>query len=134
MLHSNMYPIAMPAHPTLLHYWRRLRGSDRFAECQRVLLALGGVMVYGLGRGHADSMVPAMLGVIACALAETEDHWRSRLPTLLLTLACFAGVALMVNCLLPYALPFALALASTTFILVMLGSISARYATIAGAP
>ena len=122
----------MPAHSTLTHYWRRLRGSDRFAECQRVLLALGGAMVYGVWRGHADSMVSAMLGVIACALAETEDHWRSRLLTLLLTLGCFAGVAWIVECLLPYALPFALALGSITFVLVMLGSISARYATIAG--
>jgi YccS/YhfK family integral membrane protein len=122
----------MAAYPTLLHYWRRLRGSDRFAECQRVLLALGGVILYGLGRNHATAMVPAMLGAIACALAETEDHWRSRLVTLLVTLCCFAGAAFTVEWLMPYPLPFALALAAMSFCLVMLGSISARYATIAG--
>ena len=122
----------MPAQPALLHYWRRLRGSDRFAECQRVLLALGGVILYCLWRQHAAAMIPAMLGVIACALAETEDHWRSRLTTLLVTLFCFAGVAFAVEWLLPHALPFALALGLMTFALVMLGSISARYATIAG--
>ncbi|MFC3651001.1 YccS family putative transporter [Dyella humi] len=122
----------MPAQPALLHYWRRLRGSDRFAECQRVLLALGGVILYCLWRQHAAAMIPAMLGVIACALAETEDHWRSRLTTLLVTLFCFAGVAFAVEWLLPRALPFALALGLMTFALVMLGSISARYATIAG--
>jgi YccS/YhfK family integral membrane protein len=122
----------MPAQSTLLHYWRRLRGSDRFAECQRVLLALGGVILYCLWRQHIAAMIPAMLGVIACALAETEDHWRSRLTTLLITLFCFAGVAFAVESLLPHALPFALALGSMTFALVMLGSISARYATIAG--
>jgi len=132
MLHSNMYPWSMPSHPAILHYWRRLRGSDRFAECQRVLLALGGVILYCLWRDHVVAMIPAMLGVIACALAETEDHWRSRLTTLLITLLCFAGVAFTVERLLPRTLPFTLTLGLMTFVLVMLGSISARYATIAG--
>src|SRR5581483_11275383 len=132
MLHSNMYPSPMLSHPAILHYWRRLRGSDRFAECQRVLLALGGVILYCLWRHHATAMIPAMLGVIACALAETEDHWRSRLTTLLITLLCFAGVAFIVEWLLPRTLPFTLTLGVMTFVLVMLGSISARYATIAG--
>jgi len=122
----------MPSHPAILHYWRRLRGSDRFAECQRVLLALGGVILYCLWRDHVVAMIPAMLGVIACALAETEDHWRSRLTTLLITLLCFAGVAFTVERLLPRTLPFTLTLGLMTFVLVMLGSISARYATIAG--
>ena len=122
----------MLSHPAILHYWRRLRGSDRFAECQRVLLALGGVILYCLWRHHATAMIPAMLGVIACALAETEDHWRSRLTTLLITLLCFAGVAFIVEWLLPRTLPFTLTLGVMTFVLVMLGSISARYATIAG--
>ena len=122
----------MLSHPAILHYWRRLRGSDRFAECQRVLLALGGVILYCLWRHHATAMIPAMLGVIACALAETEDHWRSRLTTLLITLLCFAGVAFIVEWLLPRTLPFTLTLGLMTFVLVMLGSISARYATIAG--
>jgi YccS/YhfK family integral membrane protein len=122
----------MLSHPAILHYWRRLRGSDRFAECQRVLLALGGVILYCLWRHHATAMIPAMLGVIACALAETEDHWRSRLTTLLITLLCFAGVAFIVEWLLPRSLPFTLTLGLMTFVLVMLGSISARYATIAG--
>jgi YccS/YhfK family integral membrane protein len=132
MLQSNMYPLSMLSHPAILHYWRRLRGSDRFAECQRVLLALGGVILYCLWRHHATAMIPAMLGVIACALAETEDHWRSRLTTLLITLLCFAGVAFIVEWLLPRSLPFTLTLGLMTFVLVMLGSISARYATIAG--
>jgi YccS/YhfK family integral membrane protein len=122
----------MPSHPDLLHYWRRLRGSDRFAECQRVLLALGGVILYCLWRNQDAAMIPAMLGVIACALAETEDHWRSRSLTLLVTLCCFAGVAFTVEWLLPHPWLFAPALAAMTFVLVMLGSISARYATIAG--
>ncbi|MBE1159686.1 YccS family putative transporter [Dyella acidiphila] len=116
----------------LIHYWQRLRGSDRLAECLRVLVALGGVIAYGLTGRHAAAMVPGMLGVIACALAETEDHWRSRLGTLLITLACFAGVSFAVEWLLPDPLLFAFALPLITFVLVMLGAISPRYATVAG--
>ncbi|GAB2560994.1 TIGR01666 family membrane protein [Dyella jejuensis] len=122
----------MLARLSFLHYWRRLQGSDRFAECLRVLLALAGVILYCLLRGHASAMIPAMLGVIACALAETEDHWRSRVVTLLMTLLCFAGVAFAVEWLLPWPMAFALALPLMTFVLVMLGAVSARYATIAG--
>ncbi|RDS81018.1 YccS family putative transporter [Dyella psychrodurans] len=114
------------------HYWRRLRGSDRFAECLRVLLALSGVIGYCLVTHRESAMISAMLGIIACALAETEDHWRSRITTLLITLLCFASVAHAVEWLLPYPLAFALALPLMTFALVMLGAISARYATIAG--
>jgi YccS/YhfK family integral membrane protein len=122
----------MLSHAPIVHYWRRLRGSDRLAECLRVLIALGGVIAYCLLARHAEAMIPAMLGVIACALAETEDHWRSRLSTLLITLFCFAGVAFAVEWLLPYPPTFALALPLMTFVLVMLGAISARYATVAG--
>lgn len=122
----------MLSHTSLTHYWHRLRGSDRLAECLRVLLALGGVVTYCLLARQATAMIPAMLGVIACALAETEDHWRSRLSTLLITLLCFAGVAFAVEWLLPYPLVFGLALPLMTFVLVMLGAISARYATVAG--
>ncbi|WP_233842129.1 YccS family putative transporter [Dyella sp. 2HG41-7] len=122
----------MPSSISLLHYWRRLRGSDRLAECQRVLLALGGVIVFCLWRDHVAATVPAMLGVIACALAETEDHWRSRFGALLITLFCFAGVAFAVEWLQPHPLAFAVAMPVITFVLVMLGSVSPRYATIAG--
>lgn len=122
----------MFSHAPLAHYWRRLRGSDRFAECLRVLLALGGVILYCLLSQQKAAMISAMLGVIACALAETEDHWRSRLSSLLITLCCFAGAAFAVEWLLPYPAAFAVALPLMTFALVMLGAVSARYATVAG--
>lgn len=117
----------------ITHYWRRLRGSDRFAECVRVVLALGGVIVYCVPSGQSAELIPIMLGVIACALAETEDHWRSRLGTLLVTLACFAIAAFAVEWLLPHPIAFAIGLPLTTFALIMLGAVSGRYATIGGA-
>ncbi|SFS18684.1 TIGR01666 family membrane protein [Dyella sp. OK004] len=121
-----------PSSP-LLDRWRRLRGSDRFAECLRVFLALGGVTLYCLAASRFVDAIPALLGVIACALAETEDHWRSRLGTLLITLVCFTVAAFAVQWLLPYPPLFALGLPLATFGMVMLGAVSGRYATIAGA-
>jgi YccS/YhfK family integral membrane protein len=118
---------------SLAYHWRRFRGSDRFAECLRVFLALGGIVVYCLVRGQTAAVIPALLGAIACALAETEEHWRNRLSTLLVTLACFAVAALAVQWLLPSPVWFAIALPLATFPLVMLGAVSGRYATIAGA-
>lgn len=118
---------------SLINRWRRLRGSDRFAECLRVFLALGGVTLYCLAIDRFVDAIPALLGVIACAVAETEDHWRSRLGTLLITLVCFTVAAFAVQRLLPYPPLFALGLPLATFGLVMLGAVSGRYATIAGA-
>jgi YccS/YhfK family integral membrane protein len=116
-----------------LQFWRLLRGSDRFAECVRVALALGGIVLWCLPGNRFAEAIPALLGAIACALAETEDHWRNRLGALLLTLACFAVTAVAVQWLMPWPWLFALALPLATFALVMLGAISDRYATIAGA-
>lgn len=118
---------------TLSYRWRRLRGSDRYAECLRVFLALGGAAAWCFGTGRTDQVVAMLLGVIACALAETEDHWRNRAATLLLTLACFAVSAFCVQWLFPYPIVFAIGLGLSTFGLVMLGAASERYATVAGA-
>ena len=118
---------------TLSYRWQRLRGSDRYAECVRVFLALGGAVAWCFGTGRTEQVVAILLGVIACALAETEDHWRSRISTLLVTLACFAISSFSVQWLFPYPLFFAAGLGLSTFGLVMLGAASERYATIAGA-
>jgi len=118
---------------SLAYRWRRLRGSDRYAECLRVLLALGGAVAWCFGTGRIDAVVSVLLGIIACALAETEDHWRNRLTTLLLTLACFTISAFSVQWLFPYPAVFAVGLTLSTFALVMLGAASERYATVAGA-
>ncbi len=132
MMHRINYPAAVTSSPALVQRWRRLRGSDRFAECLRVLLALGGAVAWCYGSGNIDAVVSVLLGVIACALAETEDHWRSRAGTLLITLACFAVSSFSVQWLFAYPALFAIGLLLSTFVLVMLGAVSERYATIAG--
>lgn len=112
---------------------RELAESDRFADVVRVLFALTGIAVWCTMAGPADAIVPALLGAIACALAETDDAWRGRLRGLMVTLLCFAVAAAAVKASLGTPVIFALLLPLGTFALVMLGAASGRYATIATA-
>lgn len=112
---------------------RSLAESDRFADVVRVALALTGIVVWCATRGPATAIVPALLGAIACALAETDDAWRGRLRGLAVTLLCFAAAAALVEATIATPLLFALVLGLGTFLLVMLGAASGRYATIATA-
>src|SRR5690606_8309358 len=78
-------------------------------------------------------VIPLFLGIIACALAETDDSRLGRLSALMVTLLCFSVASISVELLFPFPLLFALGLAGATFALVMLGALGERYATIASA-
>ncbi|WP_052698039.1 YccS family putative transporter [Luteibacter yeojuensis] len=112
---------------------RHLAESDRFADVLRVFLALAGITAWCTLRGPPAAIVPALLGAIACALAETDDAWRGRLRGLVVTLACFGLAATAVKAAIGTPLAFAPLLGLGTFLLVMLGAASGRYATIATA-
>src|SRR3954468_11129363 len=112
---------------------RQLAESDRFADVVRVFLALSGITAWCTTQGPDDAIVPALLGAIACALAETDDAWRGRLRGLVVTLLCFGVAAAGVKALIGVPMVFAVALPLGTFLLVMLGAASGRYATIATA-
>ncbi|KEZ76097.1 YccS family putative transporter [Salinisphaera hydrothermalis] len=112
---------------------QRVTAFDRFADAIRVLVALSGVMLYTGLREDAHQLIPLMLGVIASAIAETDDSWRRRARALLLTLVCFSVAALTVEGLLGMPWAFALALPVGTFVLIMLGAASGRFATIGNA-
>ncbi|ANF57791.1 YccS family putative transporter [Halotalea alkalilenta] len=109
---------------------RRLWTLDKFAPSARVFVALVGALGFSLWQGEPAHMVALFLGIIACALAETDDGWRGRLRALAFTLACFTIAAFAVELLFPYPLLFALGLGATAFSLTLLGALGARYATI----
>lgn len=112
---------------------RRFTALDRFGDSLRLLIALSGVMAYTGLKGDAHELIPLMLGVIASGIAETNDSWRRRAQALLLTLLCFSVAALTVEALMGHPWLFGLSLPVGTFLLVMLGAASGRYATIANA-
>ena len=118
---------------SLRHSLRRLWGQDKFSYSIRVLIALTGSMALCWYQDEMSLLIPLFLGIIASALAETDDSWQGRLNALAVTLVCFTIAALSVELLFPYTLVFACALALATFGLTMLGALGERYGAIASA-
>ena len=119
--------------PSLSHSLRQLWAQDKFGYSLRVLIALAGSMGLSWYLSQPAMAIPLFLGVIASALAETDDSWLGRLSALLVTLLCFSIAAVSVQLLFPFPLLFALGMAAAAFSLVMLGALGERYATIAQA-
>ncbi|MDR3413600.1 MAG: YccS family putative transporter [Formivibrio sp.] len=112
---------------------RRLWSHNKTLDSLKVALGFGGVLVFCFGLDHKHWLVGLILGVIAAALAETQDRFIGRVKALLVMLLCFAVVAFSVRLLFPYPWLFAFGLAVSTFLFVMLGALGERYATIATA-
>ncbi|MDD2049778.1 YccS family putative transporter [Pseudomonas putida] len=112
---------------------RRLWALDKFSYAIRVLIALTGSMLLCWYKDEMSLLIPLFLGIIASALAETDDSWQGRLNALAVTLVCFTVAALSVELLFPYPLIFVCALALASFALTMLGALGERYGAIASA-
>ena len=113
--------------------WRQGRIRQTFAISVRTSLALLGVMLACLALGQVRAAIPLLLGVIASALAETDDHWRGRLVTQCLTLCCFAAVTLAVQASFDHPIGLVLVLAGAAFVLTLMGALGDRYRTMAAA-
>ncbi|MBU2292653.1 MAG: TIGR01666 family membrane protein, partial [Gammaproteobacteria bacterium] len=117
----------------LRHSFRRLWAQDKFSYSLRVFIALSGALLLCWSQGWMHALIPLFLGVIASALAETDDSWQGRLIALLVTLGCFSVAAYVVEFLFPYPWLFVCALALSSFALTMLGALGERYATLGAA-
>ncbi len=127
-------PAALPsvsASPTAL---RALCASAQaYAPTLRVLLAFAGVMIPCLLSQNAAATIPLLLGVIASALAETDDNWRDRLAAQTTTLCCFALVIAAVQSVLGHPALLMAVLAGAAFVLTLAGALGDRYRTMATA-
>ncbi|MEJ6819945.1 YccS family putative transporter [Pseudomonas sp. LF-5] len=112
---------------------RRLWALDKFSYSVRVFIALTGSMALCWYQDEMGLLIPLFLGIIASALAETDDSWQGRLNALAVTLVCFSIAALSVELLFPYPVVFAIALALASFGMTMLGALGERYGAIASA-
>jgi YccS/YhfK family integral membrane protein len=112
---------------------RRLWALDKFSYSVRVFIALTGTMALCWYQDEMGLLIPLFLGIIASALAETDDSWQGRLNALAVTLVCFAVAALSVELLFPYPSLFIIAFALAAFCLTMLGALGERYGAIASA-
>lgn len=108
----------------------RLWAHEKTSYALRVSIALGTAVAYGWF-GDAIGAVPGLfLGIIASAIAETDDNWWGRAKAVALSLACFAASAAAVVTLFPYPLAFVAGLALTAFGLTLLGALGERYGSI----
>ncbi|EJL09118.1 YccS family putative transporter [Pseudomonas chlororaphis] len=112
---------------------RRLWALDKFSYSVRVFIALTGSMALCWYQDEMALLIPLFLGIIASALAETDDSWQGRINALAVTLVCFSVAALSVELLFPYPWIFVIALALASFGLTMLGALGERYGAIASA-
>ncbi|AWT12515.1 TIGR01666 family membrane protein [Stutzerimonas frequens] len=119
--------------PSFSQSLRRLWALEKFGYSLRVLIAMAGSMGLSWYLGQPSLIIPLFLGIIASALAETDDSWLGRLSALLVTLLCFSIAAIAVELLFPYPWLFVAGLALSTFALVMLGALGERYGAIAQA-
>lgn len=110
---------------------RQLWALDKFSYSIRVFIALTGSMALCWWQNEMHLLIPLFLGIIASALAETDDNWQGRLIALLVTLMCFSIAALAVELLFPFPWLFVTALALAAFCLTMLGALGERYNAIA---
>ncbi len=110
---------------------RRLWALDKFSYSVRVFLALTGSMALCWYQNEMRLLIPLFLGIIACALAETDDNWQGRINALAVTLVSFGLAAVAVELLFPYPILFVCALALASFGLTMLGALGERYGAIA---
>ncbi|MFA9439349.1 YccS family putative transporter [Uliginosibacterium sp. sgz301328] len=110
---------------------RRIWTHDKTVDAIKITAALVGVVAASVWLGDEHWMISLILGVIASALAETEDRVIGRVQALAMTLVCFAVVTFSVQALFPYPWVFVVGLTVSTFGFVMLGAAGERYGTIA---
>jgi len=113
--------------------WRHLRSRVFGASTLRIALALIGAMAACVVVDRLQAVIPLLLGVIASALAETDDNWRGRLCALATTLLCFALIIYFVQLSLPHRAYLILVLVGAAFLLTLLGALGERYRAITSA-
>ncbi|HBK47725.1 MAG TPA: TIGR01666 family membrane protein, partial [Xanthomonadaceae bacterium] len=99
----------------------------------RVFIALATTMGVCWYQQQLTAVPAIFLGIIASAIAETDDNWLGRTKSVLLSLLCFVAAAASVVLLFPYPAAFVACMALSTFALTLLGALGERYASIAQA-
>ncbi|MEI7428946.1 MAG: YccS family putative transporter [Betaproteobacteria bacterium] len=121
------------AHRFGWHDWWHGRIWEIFNSSFRITLALIGVMVLCLSLDQPQAIIPSLLGVIASALAESDDNWRGRLRAQVATLFCFGMIIMAVRLSLSNPVALILVLVVAAFLLTLLGALGERYRAVATA-
>jgi len=111
----------------------RLWAHEKASYGLRVLIALVAAMATCWHLQALPALPGVFLGIIASAIAETDDNWLVRIKAVSLSLLCFCIAAASVVWLFPLPWAFITALSLSTFGLTLLGALGERYASIAQA-
>ena len=109
---------------------RRLWALEKFGPGLRFFIALSLCTAWVWLGGHTQQLIPLYLGVIASALAESDDSWQGRLIAVLVTQAAFTIVATAVELLHGHIAGLSAFMVLATLVLIVLGSGSSRFASI----
>ncbi|GAB3065561.1 YccS family putative transporter [Stenotrophomonas tumulicola] len=120
----------MPARESRLS---RLWAHEKASYGLRVFIALTAAMALCWHQDALPALPGVFLGIIASAIAETDDNAWGRTKAVVLSLLCFCVAAAAVVWLFPLPWLFITALALSTFGLTLLGGLGERYASIAQA-
>ncbi len=96
-----------------------------------ILFTLLGVVIPAWYFDQNTLITPLILGIIAAALAESDDSFSGRIKALILTFICFAIAAFSIELLFATPWLFAIGLIVSTFSFIMLGALGPKYASIA---
>ena len=113
--------------------WSHGKIREFLSSNARVTVALIGVMAVCLLMDQSQAIIPLLLGVIASALAETDDNWRGRLSAQLTTLLFFALIIVSVRFSHQNPAYLMLVLVAAAFVLTLFGTVGERYRTMASA-
>lgn len=132
MPHASSTTMALPSvdMPRLERQLGQLWAHEKASYGLRVFIALATVLAYGWYDDQIAAIPGLFLGIIASAIAETDDNGWGRTKSVLLSLLCFGAAAASVVYLFPHPLPFIGALALAAFGLTLLGALGERYASI----
>ncbi len=111
----------------LRNYW----ANKTFNYSLLILTTLLGVVIPTWYYQLDSLIIPLILGVMAAALAESDDSFTGRIKSVTLTLICFAVASFSIELLFNQPILFAIGLFLSAFGFIMLGSIGPRYASIA---
>src|SRR5690606_19422545 len=123
---STLYMPSTRVGQSLRHHW----GLGRFGPGLRSFVALSLCTGWGWLFDRIDALIPLYLGVIASALAESDDSWQGRLLAVGVSLVCFLFISTAIELLHPYTLWLSVFIVAATFTLIVLGGAGSRYASV----
>lgn len=117
----------MQPKPSLL---QQLFSNSLWVYCVQIFIVLSGTTLGLWFLGHEQLIIPVTLGAIATALTDFDDRLSIRLRNLIYVCILFFTVSSILELLYPYKLFSILYLTLSSILLILMGALGQRYATI----